>query len=390
MTRAYQTKTHTFYSPNKTIVGLESASLVADEIQHLGGDKVLIVTDPGVIQANLIAPIAESLQSKGIAYVLYDGVEPEPPSRVIDRGAEVFGSEGCNLILGIGGGSSLDVAKGISILTANEGNVLDYIGVDRVPRKGASMILMPTTAGTGSEVTRVLVVTDEEQNTKNVVFTPFALTDVAIVDPLLTLSMPPKVTADTGIDALVHAIECYASMNATVFSDILAEKAIQLIARHLPMAWAKGSNIEARFQMSLAATLAGIAFGSGGLGAVHALAYPLGTEYHMTHGRTNAIMLPHIMRFNIPGNPEKYARIAALMGQDVADLPVLEAAELAVEAIQELLETINVSYKISDYGIPEEDLSKLVEGAMKQSRLFVPNPRDPNEEDVRMIYWMAY
>ena len=156
------------------------------------------------------------------------------------------------------------------------------------------------------------------------------------------------------------------------------------------MAWAKGSNIEARFQMSLAATLAGIAFGSGGLGAVHALAYPLGTEYHMTHGRTNAIMLPHIMRFNIPGNPEKYARIAALMSQDVEDLPVLEAAELAVEAIQELLETINVSYKISDYGIPEEDLSKLVEGAMKQSRLFVPNPRDPNEEDLRMIYRMAY
>jgi len=163
-----------------------------------------------------------------------------------------------------------------------------------------------------------------------------------------------------------------------------------LIARYLPVARAKRSNTQARYYMSLAATLAGCAFGSGGLGAVHALAYPLGTEYHMTHGRTNAIMLPHVVSFNISGSPEKYARIAALMGQDAEGLPVFEAAELAALAIQELLEAISVSCRIRDYGIPEDDLPKLVAGAMKQSRLFVPNPRDLNEDDVRSIYQMAY
>ncbi len=390
MTETDQNKTHIFYSPNKIVVGLETTSLVADEVHRLGGGKVLIVTDPGVVQADLTAPVEKSLQAAGVAYTVYDGVEPEPPARVIDRGAEVFRSEGCELVLGLGGGSSLDVSKGISILAANGGKVLDYVGIDQVPKKGAAMILMPTTAGTGSEVTRVLVVTDEAQNTKNVVFTPFALADVAIVDPLLTLSMPPTVTADTGMDALVHAIETYVSMNATIFSDILADRAIELIARYLPVARAKGSNTQARYYMSLAATLAGCAFGSGGLGAVHALAYPLGTEYHMTHGRTNAVMLPHVVQFNLSGSPEKYARVAALMGQDAEGLPVFEAAQLAALAIQELLEAISVSCRIRDYEIPEEDLPKLVEGAMKQSRLFVPNPKDLNEDDVRSIYQMAY
>jgi len=390
MNENHQSKTHVFFSPTKIIVGLNSASQVAQEVKQFGGSRVLIVTDPGVVAANLIAPIASSLKSGNVDYVIYDGVEPEPPSRVIDRGAEVFQSEGCDLVLGVGGGSSLDCAKGISILAVNKGKILDYCGVDQVPKNGTPMILMPTTAGTGSEVTRVLVLTDEEQNTKNVVFTPYALANAAIVDPLLTVSMPPTVTADTGMDAMVHAIETYVSINATVFSDILAERAIALIAENLPIAWAKGSNSRARCNMSLAATLAGMAFGSGGLGAVHALAYPLGTEYHMTHGRTNAIMLPHVMRYNSPGNPAKYARIAELMGRDLEGFALLEAAELAVEAIEDLLDTIRVSCRIKDYGIPEADLPKLAAGGMKQARLFVPNPRDLNEDDVNSIYKEAY
>ena len=385
-----QSKTHIFYSPNKVIVGMEAAGLVADEVKCLGGEKVMVVTDPGVIQAELTNPIEASLQAGGIDYVVYDGVESDPPARVIDSGAEIFRKQGCDLVLGIGGGSSLDASKGISILAGNSGSILDYAGIDIVPQKGAPMILMPTTAGTGSEVSRGTVITDEAQQTKCVVFSPFAIADTAIVDPLLTLSMPPTVTADTGIDALVHAIETYVSLNATVFSDILAERAIELIADFLPMAWAKGSNTEARYQMSLAATLAGMAFASGGVGAVHALAYPLGTDFHMTHGRTNAIMLPHIVAYNLAGSIRKYARIAYLMDQDVEGLPAMEAAEMAPAAILELLETMNVSCRISDYGIPEAALPKLVAGAMNQSRLFVANPRDISEEDVKAIYQAAY
>ena len=383
-------KMHTFHSPNKIILGMNTTSIVPEEIKKLGGGRLLLVTDPGVVRAGLISPVEESLKTKNLDYVLYDAVEPEPPARVIDRGAEIFKSERCSIILGLGGGSSLDVAKGISLLVTNGGKILDYCGVDLVPKKGAPFMLMPTTAGTGSEATRVLVLTDEAQNVKNVVFTPHALADTAIVDPALTFSMPPNVTADTGMDAMVHAIETYVSMNATVFSDVLAERAIELIARYLPMAWAKGANSEARYQMSVAATIAGLAFGSGGLGAVHALAYPLGTEYHMTHGRTNAIMLPHVMQYNISGSPAKYARIAQLTGQDIEGYSLGEAAGMAVAAIKELLDALNVSYHIADYGVAKEDLPKLVDGGMKQARLFVPNPRDLVETDVKSIYEAAF
>jgi alcohol dehydrogenase class IV len=322
--------------------------------------------------------------------VIYDQVEPEPPVRCVEVATEQFKSKGCDLVLGIGGGSSLDVAKGVSIMATNEGSVLDMCGIDLVKKEGAKKILIPTTSGTGSEMTRVFVITDEKDNTKKVVNSLYALSDIAIVDPLLTLTMPPRVTADTGMDALVHAIETYVSMNATPFSDILAEKPIQWIARYLPVAWAKGSNLEARYFMSLAATMGGMAFASGGLGAVHALAYPIGTGYHMSHGRSNAVMLPHVMRYNLPGNPEKYAAIAALMGKDIDGLSALEAGLLSVEAVEELLTTLQIPFHLHDYGIPKEDIPKLVEGGMKFSRLFITNPRDLNEGDVRSLYEGAY
>jgi alcohol dehydrogenase class IV len=239
-------------------------------------------------------------------------------------------------------------------------------------------------------VTRVLVVTDERNNTKEVINSIHCLADVAIVDPLLTLSIPAKVTADSGMDALVHAIETYVSVNATPFSDIFAEKAIEWISKYLPIAWAKGSNLEARYFLSLAALYAGAAFASGMLGAVHALAYPIGTEFRLPHGRSNAIMLPHVMKYNLPGNPEKYASIAGLMGKRIEGLPAVKGALLAIEAVQELLETLQIPYRLREYGISKEDFPKLVEGAMRFARLFVPNPRDLTEQDVLSIYEEAY
>jgi alcohol dehydrogenase class IV len=390
MLLADQYKTHVFFSPCKVIFGRNTSGSAGEEIRQLGGGRVLVVTDPGLVQAGVLAPIEGSLKAGGIPYSIYDGVKPEPPSGVIDRGADIFRAEGCRLVLGVGGGSSLDAAKGISILAGNQGKILDFMGLDRVPQPGSPLVLMPTTAGTGSEVTRVLVFTDERENTKNVVFSRFAVADTAIIDPLLSVGMPPHVTADTGMDAFVHAVETYVSMNATLFSDLCAERAMELIARWLPAVCAKGTNLEARTHMSAAATLAGLAFGSGGLGAVHALAYPLGTEYHMTHGRTNAVMLPHVMRFNLAGSPQKYARMAALMGRDVTGLSPMAAAGQAVEAVKELLQAVRVSFQIGDYGVPRGALPKLVQGAMKQARLFVPNPRDLGEDEVRLIYEEAY
>ncbi len=380
----------TFFSPNKILFGPETVNGVAAEVKALGGKKVLVVTDPGVVKADLLKPIEKSLESANIPYSVFDKVEPEPPARVVDQGADQLKAEKCDLVIGVGGGSSLDVAKGVSIMATNPGSVLDFTGIDLVKHRCVPKILIPTTSGTGSEVTRVFVITDEATNTKKVVYSLYCLSDVALVDPLMTTSMPPHVTADTGMDALVHAVETYVAMSATAFSDVLAERAIQLIGHYLPIAWAKGSNAEARYYMSLAALLSGMAFASGGLGACHALAYPLGTEYHMPHGRSNAVMLPHVMKYNLCGNPQKFGRIAELMGQDILGLHVQETAELSVEAVRDLLDTMQVSFRLRDYSIPHDDLPKLVQGGLAQARLFVPNPRDLGEDDVTTIYDEAY
>jgi alcohol dehydrogenase class IV len=383
-------KTHAFFSPNRILFGIDAVNGVAAEVKQLGGKKVLIVTDPGLIEAGLVEAIKASLDSGGIAFSLYDQVEPEPPARIVDQCTRYLKDENCDLIIGVGGGSSLDVAKGASIMATNEGSILDYSGADVVTKRGLPKILIPTTAGTGSEVTRILVITDEASNIKKAVYSKHVLSDVAIVDPMMTLSMPPKVTADTGIDALVHAIEAYVSANATPFSDILAIEAITLIAENVPMAFAKGENVEARYHMSLAATIAGLAFGSGGLGAVHALSNPLGIEYHLPHGRTNAIMLPHVMTYNLIGNPTKFAWIAEAMGEEVEGLSPMEAGALAVEAVKELLNQLNISIRLRDYHIPQKEIPKLVEGTMTVSRLFVPNPRNLTQEDVEEIFRVAW
>ena len=383
-------KVHSFFSPNRVLFGIGAAKEIGKETKALGGTKVLIVTDSGVVSSGLVASLRTNLEEAGLKVFLFDRVEPEPSAFLVDESAQLAKETGVDVVIGVGGGSSLDIAKGASLLASNPGNVLDYCGMDLIPKRGLPKILVPTTAGTGSEVTRVFVLTDKRDNMKKVVFSNYAIPELALVDPMLTISMPSKVTADTGMDALVHAIETYVSMNATPFSDLLASKAIELIAKYLPMAFAKGENIEARYHMSLASLLAGMAFASGGLGAVHALAYPLGTEYHLPHGRTNAIMLPHVMEFNLIGNRPRYALIAEMMGKREVTIDLRAGAVKAVEAVIQLLDDVQIPYHLKDYGISKEAIPKLVEGGMKQARLFVPNPRDLREEGVEAIYTKAW
>lgn len=383
-------KIHSFFSPNRVLFGIGASREIGKEAKALGGTKVLIVTDPGVVNSGLVSSLRANLEEAGMKVFLFDRVEPEPSASLVDESAQLTKENGVDVVIGVGGGSSLDIAKGASLLASNPGNVLDYCGLDLIPKRGLPKILVPTTAGTGSEVTRVFVLTDKRDNMKKVVFSNYALPELALVDPMLTISMPSKVTADSGMDALVHAIETYVSMNATPFSDLLASKAIELIAKYLPMAFAKGENIEARYHMSLASLLAGMAFASGGLGAVHALAYPLGTEYHLPHGRTNAIMLAHVMEFNSIGNRSRYALIAEMMGKREVTSDLRAGVVKAVEAVVQLLDDVQIPYHLKDYGIPKEAIPKLVEGGMRQARLFVPNPRDLREEDVEAIYTKAW
>ena len=383
-------KLSTFLASRKTILAQGAVSQIGPEAKKLGAAKVLVVTDQGVVKAGLAEPVKASLAEAGLEVGVFDGVLPEPPSGSIDQCSEMFRTGGFDLCLGLGGGSSLDTAKIVSALSVNPGSVKDYVGMDMVPQKGAPLVLVPTTAGTGSEATRVMVFTDEDDNTKKVVYSDYLLPELSVLDPELTLSMPPSVTADTGMDALVHAIETYVSMNSTPYAEILSLQAISMIAEHLPKAYAKGSSLLARYNMLLAANLSGSAFASGGLGAVHGLAYVLGTEYHMSHGRSNAIMLPHVMEFNLSGNLEKYANIARAMGEETIGLSPYEAAELSVEAVRSLLAAVNVSDRLEDYGISRDDLPKLVKGGLAQARLFVPNPRDLVEADVEQIYSGAF
>lgn len=389
-TNRYLDKISILLSPQKTILGKGVMDSLGKEALALGGHRVLIVTDPGVMKSGMVAGVQKVLESEGLEVEIFDQVEPDPPVRVVDACMRTIQGKNCDLVVGLGGGSTLDVAKGAATLAPGGKSALDYVGQDTIPRRGLPKILIPTTAGTGSEATKVFVMTDETDNTKKVVYSNYLLADVAILDPSLTVSLPPWVTADTGLDALVHAIEAYVSVNTTPFAEILSMAAISLIARNLPKAFAKGSNIEARYNLLLAANLAGTAFTSGGLGAVHGLAYVLGTEYHLSHGRSNAVMLPHVMAYNLSGNYEKYGEIASAMGEPVTGLSPQEAARKSVEAVKNLLTAVNIPWDLSAYQIPRSALPKLVEGGMKQARLFIPNPRDLSEKEVELIYSGAF
>ena len=379
-------KISNFFSPKKIVLGQSVVKNVGDEVKALRMSKAMIVTDPGIVSSGHVRLVEDALRSAQIESGIFDRVEPEPPARIVDECAKRIREGKYEVVIGLGGGSSLDVAKGAAIMATNPGVILDYAGIDRVPKPGLSTILIPTTAGTGSEATRSIVVTDERENTKKSIASTFALPEVAILDPILTLSMPPQVTANTGMDALVHAVESYVSATTTPFAEILALEAIRLIAYNLPLAYSKGTNVTARFNMLLAANIAGLAFASSRLGAVHGLAYIIDTEFHLPHGRANAIMLPHVMNYNKTGSLEKFGKMAEAMGENVEGLSMYEAADKSVEAVKRLLNAVQIPFRLSQYGISRDHLPKLVEGGMKQARLFIPNPRDLSPKDVESIY----
>ena len=379
-----------FYSPKRIILGQNVVGKVGEEAKALGSRRAIIVTDPGIVSAGYAKVVEDSLREKQIEFGLFDQLEPEPPAGLVAKCSQMIREGKYDLVIGVGGGSSLDVAKGASLMVTNPGTILDYAGMEMVPKPGLPKILIPTTAGTGSEVTRVFVLTDERDQTKKTIGSTFAVPEVAILDPMLTLSMPPHITANTGMDALVHAIESYVSAITTPYAEILAIEAISLIAHNLPLAYSKGNNLIARYNMLLASNIAGLAFGSSRTGAVHGLAYVIDIDYHLPHGRANAIMLPHVMNFNKTGNLRKFAKIGEAMGENVEGLSVYEAADRSIEAVKNLLQAVQIPFRLSQYGISSDDLPKLVEGGMKQARLFVPNPRDLTPEDVRSIYESAF
>lgn len=360
---------------------------LADEVRALGSKRPMLVTDKGLVAAGLVDEATRSLKAGNMDYVLFDAVVPNPEIKLVDDAAEIYTSEGCDGLIGLGGGSPMDTAKSIGVVAVHGGSILDFEWADPQPivKRIPPLVCVPTTAGTGSEVTLWAVITDPERKIKyNVGGTGLIAAHVAVIDPRLTLGLPPHITAGTGMDALTHAIECYTCAYAQPWPDAVALWAIETIGQWLRLAYAQGQNEEARYNMSMAAMLAGMSYGTESAGAVHAMSQTAGGVYNLPHGELTASLLAPVMAYNYMGEPYKYARIAQAMGENTWGLGVWEAAELAVMAVAQLAEDLDIP-TLPQMGIPEEDIPMLAQLAYDDPQT-IGNPRDIDVAGYERIY----
>lgn len=364
-----------FGAPARIVFGLDSARTVGEIARDLGSKAPLVLTDPGVHRLGLTEGVEQSLNGAGLRVEVLPGVVTEPTLASIESAVQAFRGRECDLIVAVGGGSSLDSAKAVSLLLGNDGKLSEYqqrrVGPDwrparRVQRRGAELITIPTTAGTGSEVTSGAGVFDPETGIKGWAGSPLLRASVAVCDPLLTLSMPPRVTADTGMDALSQAVECYLNGGFKPFADALALRAIETIGRYLPRAVANGHDVEARAAMLGAATMTGVAFSNGGLIHVHTYAEVLGDLTHLPHGRLIGLMLPHVLAWSLVGCTEKLRDVGRALGEQVDGLSARDGAERAVAAVRRLCADVEVNEPLRTHGVGEETLRVAAERVFAQ------------------------
>lgn len=379
-----------FTGARKIVFGTGSFQKLAEHVQALRSRRPLIVLDKNLAAAGFAGKISDILDGSGIKAILFERAEPEPRLELADEGARAALKGKCDLVVGIGGGSAMDLAKAIAAVAGNRGKAADYLGLNKIPGPGLPTIMVPTTAGTGSEVTFTAVFVRRNLQKKEGMNSPFLYPDIALLDPELTLTLPPEPTATTGLDALCHAIESYTSIQASPMSEMISLEAIRLISDHLRTCVHNSGHIEARGQVLLGSLYAGLGLANAGVTAVHSLSYPLGGKYGVPHGLANTLLLPHVMAFNLPGNLEKFAVIAEVMGEGVDDLPLREAAWQAVEAVNALIEDCGIHKSLEDLGIPQEDFPELAKTAMTVARPLANNPRKMTIEDAIEIYEDAY
>ena len=396
----------TFNSCGQLVFGQNAVKQVGEIATRLLARRALIVTDKMLLGAGVVDRVSEPLLEAGLALDIFDGGKPEPPLETALACVEQARGFQPDVLIGVGGGSNMDLAKIAAVLLKHGGQPLDYAGDDRIPGPVFPLICVPTTSGTGSEVSAASVLTDTAKAMKIGVLSNYLRPTAAVVDPLLTLSCPPKVTADSGIDALTHAIEAYTAVDNEVFplpagersiyqgrhpfGDMLAERAIQLIGQHLRTAVADGKNLEAREGMSLGATLAGMAFSNVGVAAVHALEYPVGGTTHCSHGAGNGLLLPFVMRFNLSARLPHFARIASLLGENTAGLSEAAAAELAIAAVERLKSDIGIPARLRDLGVTQAQLPTFAEKAFAVQRILRVNPRPVTVADLQAILETAF
>ena len=374
----------------KTVFGAGAVGQIAEECKALKATRVILVMDQSLSKTELCKQIQESFKKGRIKAFLYADVTPEPDPVLADQGAELARGEKVGCVVAVGGGSTMDVGKAIAVLTKNEGKAIDYIGLGLVKKPGLPSIMVPTTAGTGSEVTFTSVFTMRETKMKGGINSPFLYPHTAILDPQLTISLPPEATAQTGMDALTHAVESFTSLQSQFMSETLSLRAIELIAANLRGAVFNGAHYPYREGMMKGSYLAGLGLAMSGVGAVHALAYPMGAIFDIPHGLANAVMLPYVLAYNYPGNLDKFSQISWAMGENDKGLSNRDSAASAVKAIADLADDVGIPRTLKDLNIPETAIPEMAEGAMKVERPILNNPRSMTTDVAEMIYKWAF
>jgi alcohol dehydrogenase len=375
------------------LFGMDTISQIGQEARNLGAGKVLMVTGPRVKAAGILEKALSFLKGDSISVevAVEDRDTPEPATTVVEEVAEIARKGNFDVIVGLGGGSILDVAKMASALLTNPGRTGDYFGKEKVPKRGKPTIIVPTTAGTGAEVTKHAIFLDRESNVKKAVASSNLLPDVAIVDPMLTVSCPPSVTASAGIDAFLHAAEPFLSKNANPITDAMALEAISITSRWLGPAFADGQDLDARYYMSLGSVMSGIVLNNSGTSLVHAMAYPVGGEYHTPHGVTLSALVVACFDYIRVSKQEKMVRLARAMGEPVDGLPPREASARALNAIRHLIQSVGLPASLKDLKITDKGkIPRWAVEAYREQRLLSRSPRNLSVEDIQKIYEKAF
>lgn len=376
---------YSYFMPTINLMGAGAAKQVGEQVKSLGGNKILIVTDAFLNKMGMADEIKGYIEAVGAEVIIFDGAEPNPTDTNVHDGLKVYQDNNCDMIVSLGGGSAHDCAKGVGIVAGNGGNIRDYEGVNQSTKPMPPFVAINTTAGTASEMTRFCIITNTSNHVKMAIVDWRCTPNVSINDPLLMMKKPPALTAATGMDALTHAVEAYVSTIATPITDSAALMAIKLIAKNLRTAVANGDNFEARDAMAYAQFLAGMAFNNASLGYVHSMAHQLGGLYNLPHGVCNAILLPHVERFNLIACPERFVDIAVALGENVEGLSVRDAADKALSAIEKLSSDIGIPSGLTALGVKEEDFPLMAENAKKDACQFT-NPRTATLDEVIQIF----
>ena len=384
-------KDFSFGMPTRIVFGQGASARMGVLCREFGAAKVMVITDKIIGASEGFQLIKSGLDQDGIDYEVFDDVIPEPPAEHVDKAAEKIKTSGCGMVIAVGGGSAIDTAKAVCALCTNEGSIRDYLfgGSRTLVNRPLPLVAVPTTAGSGSEVTASCVISDEEKEIKLSLTHPWIVPIVAVVDPVMHKDMPTVVTASTGMDALTHAVESYVSLRANPVSDAFALAAIEMIGKNIRRATCVPGDMEARSNMALASVMAAAAFVNGGLGAVHGMSQAMGAVAHVSHGIGNALLLPYVCQRNLPGAVERFANVARLLGQPVEGKSQREAAQMAVDAMFQLLEDLRLPSKLHEVKVTREMFPTIIQGTMDY-RLLSDNPVKLTPKDVQEILDHAY